>query len=89
MTVNEKVATPEEKNEQTKKKPAAPVAGEVVDCAKLNVRSEPDAEATVLTEILAGTEVRIDKDGSNKAFFKVTTPTGIDGFCMKKYIKIK
>ena len=89
MTVNEKVATPEEKKEQTKKKPTAPVAGEVVDCAKLNVRSEPDAEATVLTEILAGTEVRIDKDGSNKAFFKVTTPTGIDGFCMKKYIKIK
>lgn len=71
----------------TEKKPA--VTGVVADCLELNVRRAPSLKANVAAVIPALTEVTIDLDGSNGEFYKVTTPDGIQGFCMKKYIAVR
>lgn len=81
-----------EKNDNNiKKQPKViePRNGVVIDCAKLNVRKSPAADAAILTEIPVGTKVQIFDKESTKDFHHVCTATGIDGFCMKKFIKIK
>lgn len=65
------------------------VSGVVVNCLKLNVRKEPKIDADVVTRISALTEVVIDTGASAGDFYKVCTDTGIEGFCMKKYIALK
>ena len=81
-----------EKNDNnTEKQPKVrePRNGVVVDCVKLNVRKSPAADATILAEIPVGTKVQIIDKESTKDFYHVCTATGIDGFCMKKFIKVK
>lgn len=81
-----------EKNDNnTEKQPKVrePRNGVVVDCVKLNVRKSPAADATILAEIPVRTKVQIIDKESTKDFYHVCTATGIDGFCMKKFIKIK
>lgn len=81
-----------EKNDNnTEKQPKVrePRNGVVVDCVKLNVRKSPAADATILAEIPVGTNVQIIDKESTKDFHHVCTATGIDGFCMKKFIKVK
>lgn len=62
--------------------------GIVVDCHRLNVRSEPDADAEVLGTIDAGSEVAIE-DFTHDEFYKVYTAAGAEGYCMKNFIRIK
>ena len=81
-----------EKNDNnTEKQPKVrePRNGVVVDCVKLNVRKSPAEDATILAEIPVGTKVQIIDKESTKDFYHVCTATGIDGFCMKKFIKFK
>ena len=70
-------------------KPAAPkpAVGIVVNCSKLNVRSKPAIDADVLVVLDAGNEVKIDIGRSTSDWFKITTATGVDGFCMRKFVK--
>lgn len=65
------------------------ITGYVIDCSKLNVRKDPKKDAVVLSTIAAKTKVIIDSKGSNKSFYKVKTPTGIEGYCMKQFITIE
>ena len=67
----------------------APVVGVVVDCKKLNVRKAPNPIAAVVCEIMENTEVKIDEANSTVEFFKVTLASGMEGFCMKKYISVR
>lgn len=67
----------------------AHVFGFVVSCPKLNVRKEPNANAEVVTLIPAFTTVIIDISASSEDFYKISTPSGIKGFCAKKYIQLK
>lgn len=76
-------------NVEKQPKVREPRNGIVVDCVKLNVRKSPSADATVITEIPVGTKVQIIDKESTKDFYHVCTATGIDGFCMKKFIKVK
>lgn len=69
--------------------PAPAKIGVVADCSRLRVRAAANAEAEILCEIEAGKEVAIDESASTADFYKVCTEAGIDGFCMKKFIKIK
>lgn len=81
-----------EKNDNnTEKQPKVrePRNGVVVDCVKLNVRKSPADDATILAEIPVGTKVQIIDKESTKDFYHVCTATGINGFCMKKFIKVK
>lgn len=64
--------------------------GVVVDCLKLNVRTNPHPDAYIERTIDKGTEVEIV--GSNGDFYNVrkgTTTEGFNGWCMKKYIAVK
>lgn len=63
--------------------------GIVVDCDKLNVREEPNANSAVLSIIERSTEVMIDESESTDEFYKICTETSIEGFCMKKFIAIQ
>lgn len=63
--------------------------GVVADCSKLNVREDPSVDADVVCEIPKRTEVMINDDESTDDFYKVCTDSGIEGFCMKRYIAVR
>lgn len=65
-----------------------PMIGMVSNCEKLNIREEPNPNAKVLGKISANTEILIDGCESTETFYKVCTAAGIEGFCMKKYIRL-
>lgn len=62
--------------------------GIVCNCSQLNVRRKPFPNSEVLGVIKKSTEVIIDLEKSKKDFYKVCTPAGIEGFCMKDYINL-
>ena len=63
--------------------------GMVTGCEKLNVRTEPSPTAAIVCEIDRQTEVLIEEAESTEDFYKVCTASGVDGFCMRKFIKIQ
>lgn len=63
--------------------------GKVIDCDRLNVRKEDKKESDVLCIIEKDSEVQINLDESTEEFYKVVTPSGIEGYCMKKFIEVK
>lgn len=65
------------------------IIGEVFDCAKLNVREEPRSDAKVACVIDVGTEVMINEADSTDEFYKICLVSGIEGYCMKKFIAVK
>ena len=65
--------------------------GIVVNCEKLNLRRSPlkDSDgANILTELLSGVAVVIDENESTPNFYKVTTETGLEGYCMRQFIEL-
>ena len=65
-----------------------PTIGSVVDCIMLNVRKEPSIESEILCEISWSTELMVYEDESTDEFYKICTASGIEGYCMKKFISI-
>ena len=63
--------------------------GVVVNCDRLYVRSAPDTDADPVKDIACGIELMIDDSESTDEFYKVFTAAGLEGFCMKKFIKIQ
>ncbi len=64
--------------------------GVVVNCSRLNVRTNPHPNAAVDLIIEEGTEVEItDSNGEFYHVRKGTTTEGFNGWCMKKYIAVK
>jgi uncharacterized protein YgiM (DUF1202 family) len=85
-TINLKVITEEYETptaEVTKK------VGIVVGCQDLNVRAEPSIEAEIVSILHRDSEVSVHEKTSTEEFYKVGTSAGIDGYCMRRYIKIK
>ena len=62
------------------------VEGVVANCAKLNVRAEPDAYADVVYVLDVMSEIAIDVSKSNNEWFKVCTASGVEGYCMRKFV---
>lgn len=69
--------------------PAELLEGNVTNCIKLNIRKEPNIKAAIVCEVALNTLLAIDPDKSNNEWLSVTTDTGINGFCMAKYVNIK
>lgn len=69
--------------------PVKVMTGIVVDCYQLNVREEPNVFSDVHGTISRNTKVAIDEPESTDEFYKVCTETGLEGFCMKKYVEIR
>lgn len=65
------------------------VVGKVVECEQLNVRKDSKKDSDVLCIIAKDSEVQINQNESTEEFYKVVTPSGIEGYCMKKFIEVK
>lgn len=65
------------------------ITGIVSDCKKLRVRNAPGLDSNVICEIEVDSKVEIDESESTEDFYKICTETGIDGYCMKRFIKIE
>lgn len=92
--VEEIINNEENSNVQNEEpKQPEPIPAVVVGCAKLRVRREPSANAGVYGTVDEGTELTIDNgEESYEDFYKVYTvinDTLIEGYCMKKFIKLK
>lgn len=75
-------------NETVETKPIPKtVDGMVVGCAKLNVRAEANLFAEVVCTLNAQSEIEIDVEKSNRDWFYICTATGIEGYCMRKYVE--
>lgn len=85
---NEEVTTPKETT-SAKKAEKKKIIGVVSNCIKLNVRSKPEETAKILTEVPVLAELEIDKDKSTDKWYKVTTTSGIMGFCMKHFVSVE
>ena len=57
-----------------------------VTCGQLYVRSEPTVDSEPLGIIKRDSVVEIIEDAGE--FYNVYTETGLDGFCMKKFIAV-
>lgn len=62
--------------------------GKINGCKKLNVRKLPSRDAEIISELAEGSEVMIDEQASTALFYKVCTEHGIEGYCMKNFIKV-
>lgn len=83
--IDEPVTTTEEDEQALK---STPRIGSV-NCGRLRMRKAPNTDADIICELTEGSEVQINEAESTDDFYKVTTPTGAEGFCMKKFITIK
>lgn len=66
------------------------VDGIVSGCELLNIRKESSKDAEVLCIIGVNTMVKVDLtvDKEAEEFYKIVTPNGVEGYCMKKFITI-
>ena len=62
--------------------------GKISNCKKLNIRKLPSRDAEIVSELIEGSEVMIDEKESTALFYKICTEHGIEGFCMKQFIKV-
>ena len=66
------------------------VDGIVSNCELLNIRKESSKDAEVLCTVGVNTIVKVDLtvDKEAEEFYKIVTPNGVEGYCMKKFITI-
>ena len=76
-----------EESEVAEEDPVVFFRGIVANCKLLNVREKPDKESNSLCVIKEGDEVQIKMSESSDNWYKVVTVTGIEGYCMKQYMK--
>lgn len=64
--------------------------GVVSGCKKLRVREKASVNSELLLIIDEGTELQVDLSNDNQSaeFYKVIVPSGIEGYCMKEFIKL-
>ena len=62
--------------------------GIVGNCARLNVREEPNKMADVISVLEAGSEVQLVNEDPVNGFYNVITADGREGYCMCDYISI-
>ncbi len=57
-------------------------------CDRLNLRENPSVDSKVIAVLNGSVEVEVDEDWSTSDFYKVRA-AGLEGFCMKKFIKLE
>lgn len=63
--------------------------GFVSGCSKLFVRTEPTKDCNPAGVINENDEVIIDVENSTDEYYKIVTTEGLEGYCLKTYIKMK
>lgn len=61
----------------------------VVTCLRLHIFAEPNTESEIVHKARYLTEVEIDMAASTEEFYKICTPIGAEGFCIKEHIVLK
>lgn len=64
----------------------APLVGTTT--TKLNIRSTPEVADNIVTVVNEGTVVMIDYPVADGDWFKIYTEAGVEGYCMKKFVKV-
>ena len=62
--------------------------GKITGCKKLNIRKLPSRDSEIISELVEGSEVMIEENESTALFYKICTAHGIEGYCMKNFIKV-
>lgn len=62
--------------------------GVVANCLRLNIRKAPDQSADILATVKCLDELRIDINASTDEWYSVCTATGIEGYCMTKFVVV-
>ncbi len=65
------------------------IEGTVTNCLSLNLRAEPKTEARILAELTALDKVTVNMDKSTDEFYSVRSSSGVNGYCMRKFIAVK
>ena len=86
--VNESEEVEEEVTKEATKEADSTVVGYVSGCLKLNIREEGYLGANVVCVVPEKTALLIEVAESNDEWYKVYTETGMEGFCMKKYVTV-
>ena len=82
------IPDPESDINATSNDETSELIGYVTDCVKLNVREAASKDSNALCEIILNSKVIVDEENSTDDFYKVTTETGVEGYCMKQYINV-
>ena len=82
------ISDPESDVNATANDETSELIGYVTDCVKLNVREAASKDSNALCEIILNSKVIVDEENSTDDFYKVTTETGVEGYCMKQYINV-
>lgn len=64
------------------------LTGKINGCEKLYVRKEASKDSEPAGIITSETVLTIDEENSTEDFYKVTTNEGLEGYCVKKFVKI-
>lgn len=64
------------------------IVGVVTDCLKLNIQKEPNEDSEVIAVASCLDELWIDYVTSTDDWYAVCTVSGIEGFCMKKFVTV-
>lgn len=60
--------------------------GVVSNCEMLNIRNAPSINSKVATIVNKDTQLTLHEECKSGEWTKVTTPDGVEGYCMSKYI---
>lgn len=63
------------------------VEGVVTCCTKLNVRAEPNLFAKIVGVLDVNSKIEINVAQSDSDWFKICTITGIEGYCMRRFVE--
>lgn len=88
-TVEESTVEREEVSEEIVEEPIEQPSEKlrgIVRCINLNVRKEPNLDSTKIGCLKTGDEIIIDPSKSTDRWYKVSTDSGLDGYCVKEFI---
>lgn len=63
------------------------ITGTVVNCKVLNVRKAPSLESDVIGVVYTGDKLKLDTVKSTNDFYRIISPNGNYGYCMRDYIE--
>lgn len=98
VNVEEAISEPEETHEEIEEQPVeeptevpaneVTKVGVVDGCDKLNIRKSPDSNSEIACPPLnKNAKVIIDEANSTADYYKIYLSTGLEGYCLKEYIK--
>ena len=61
----------------------------IVNCSRLNIRKRPDIDSDPLCVVEKDCKLEVDSNYQNDDWIKATTPDGVSGYCMLKFVDLK